>query len=150
MFEDNYMGSANVPSHSFHKSNLYSWAASTLPPQEGLGLLLNATEKGEIKWDVYNISLSLGPKIYYFNRALVAIPGEVSPFLITPVNWFFTFIMWNHYSQGYISQNYLHLGPLLEEVDDDDILNTSRGFKITSHTERGSKEASLEEPPSST
>ncbi|KAF7808932.1 ribonuclease H [Senna tora] len=129
MKQGNILDWTNVLVQDFKFSNLYSWAASTLPPQYGLGLLLKATANGEFKWDVYSTPLSMGHDIIYCNRTLIAIPGEVRPFLITPVNWYFTFILWIQFMHCCLARNYLHLGPPGVEDVEQDLPQFNRGIK---------------------
>ncbi|KAF7826285.1 hypothetical protein G2W53_017449 [Senna tora] len=73
LFEDSFMGWADVPIFNDQGSTLYSWASATLKQAEGLGLIMKATSCGDFQWDVYPCQLTDGPKITHVNKLLIVV-----------------------------------------------------------------------------
>ncbi|KAF7824543.1 ribonuclease H [Senna tora] len=56
--------------------NLYNWASASLNSDQGLALVLNKEQDGEIGWDVCEANLQNGPNIFLINNILIAILGK--------------------------------------------------------------------------
>ncbi|KAF7844578.1 ribonuclease H [Senna tora] len=76
LFEDNYLGWADISTFKSQAPNLYNWASSSLQQGEGFGLVLHNSMQGQFKWDIFYVNLDTGPNIIYIDMFLIATPSN--------------------------------------------------------------------------
>ncbi|KAF7838898.1 ribonuclease H [Senna tora] len=97
LFADDYMDWYKAPTYVGCGQKIFEWASSTLPLSHTLGLVIQFDHNATLKWDLCHVNIRQTNFILYVNKLLIAVPGTQGPFLISPLNWFFTFSLWNHY-----------------------------------------------------
>lgn len=102
-------GSNRCPFPTWPLSRILLVAPLSSPTFTGLGLLTLYNADSSFDWELLSVSSKVGPKITYFQNALLYKPRHMGPFLFSPLNWFF---FWSWFKFAFIKWMISHrIGP---------------------------------------
>lgn len=76
--------------------DFYNWIIAHASHPTGLGLLTLYNSEGLFEWELLSLSTKSGPSFTLYQKVLLYKPGNLGPFLFSPINWLFSWLWFKY------------------------------------------------------